>query len=244
MAYSAQINIYEEEVINIIKKGQEEGRTDLTVSDDMLNNYFLNHAYFIDKKEFYANGAMYKYFIDNYGNIYEFRFNLGSDKYWIGYCICQKYNIELQEIIIDTIKLITINNENHFKNTISGIIKINEQNENYNSNIYNLIILEINKLKEENEQLKNIIMFKNKQINKKNRKYYDNFICPITMEIMKDPVICSDGHTYERSAIETWLSTKSHSPITRAIIPNNSLIPNIVLRNIIQEFEKDHKMCF
>jgi len=226
MAYSAQINIYEEEILDIIRKGQEEGRTDLTVSDDMLNNYFLNHAYFIDKKEFYANGAMYKYFIDNYGNIYEFRFNLGSDKYWIGYCFCQKYNIELHEIIIDTIKLITINNENHFKNIISGIIKINEQNKNYNNNIYNLIILEINKLKE------------------KNKKYYDNFICPITLAVMKDPVICSDGHTYERSAIETWLSTKSHSPITRSIIPNNSLIPNIALRNIIQEFEKDNTMYF
>jgi len=226
MAYSAQINIYEEEILDIIRKGQEEGRTDLTVSDDMLNNYFLNHAYFIDKKEFYANGAMYKYFIDNYGNIYEFRFNLGSDKYWIGYCFCQKYNIELHEIIIDTIKLITINNENHFKNTISGIIKINEQNENYNSNIYNLIILEINKLKE------------------KNKKYYDNFICPITLAIMKDPVICSDSHTYERSAIEKWLNTNNHSPITRKIITNNILIPNIALRNIIQEFEKDNTIYF
>jgi hypothetical protein len=226
MAYSAQINIYEEEILDIIRKGQEEKRTDLTVSDDMLNNYFLNHAYFIDKKEFYANGAMYKYFIDNYGNIYEFRFNLGSDKYWIGYCFCQKYNIELHEIIIDTIKLITINNENHFKNIIRCIIKINKQNKNYNNNIYNLIILEINKLKE------------------KNKKYYDNFICPITLAVMKDPVICSDAHTYERSAIEKWLSTNNHSPITREIITNNILIPNIALRNIIQEFEKDNTIYF
>lgn len=226
MAYSAQINIYEEEILDIIRKGQEERRTDLTVSDDMLNNYFLNHAYFIDKKEFYANGAMYKYFIDNYGNIYEFRFNLGSDKYWIGYCFCQKYNIELHEIIIDTIKLITINNENHFKNIIRCIIKINKQNKNYNNNLYNLIILEINKLKE------------------KNKKYYDNFICPITLAVMKDPVICSDAHTYERSAIEKWLNTNNHSPITREIITNNILIPNIALRNIIQEFEKDNTMYF
>jgi hypothetical protein len=226
MAYSAQINIYEEEILDIIRKGQEERRTDLTVSDDMLNNYFLNHAYFIDKKEFYANGAMYKYFIDNYGNIYEFRFNLGSDKYWIGYCICQKYNIELQEIIIDTIKLITINNENHFKNIIRCIIKINKQNKNYNNNIYNLIILEINKLKE------------------KNKKYYDNFICPITLAVMKDPVICSDAHTYERSAIEKWLNINNHSPITREIITNNILIPNIALRNIIQEFKKDNTIYF
>jgi hypothetical protein len=139
MAYNAQTNLYEKEVIDIIKKGQEERRIDLTVSNDMLNNYFIYKAYFIDKKEFHANGAMYKYFIDNYGNIYEFRFNLGSDKYWIGYCIHPKYNIELQQISIDTIKLITIDNENDFKNTIKGIVKINEQNENYNkNNIYNL----------------------------------------------------------------------------------------------------------
>ena len=60
---------------------------------------------------------------------------------------------------------------------------------------------------------------------------------------MKDPVICSDGHTYERSAIEKWLSTENHSPMTRQIITNKSLIPNIALRNIIQEYEKNHKMC-
>ena len=227
MAYSAKTILYEEEVLDIIRKGQELQRPDLTVSDDILNNYFLNHAYFIDKKKILVNGAKYKFFIDNYGNIYEFIYNIDSDKYWIGYCIKPKYKIKLQEIVIDIIKLITTNNETHFKNTIKGILKINEE---YN---YNLIILEINKLKEENEQL-----------NKKNKKYYDNFICPITLAVMKEPVICSDGHTYERSAIEKWLSTENHSPMTRQIITNNSLIPNIALRNIIQEYEKDHKLCF
>jgi len=87
-------------------------------------------------------------------------------------------------------------------------------------------------------------MFKNKQINKKNNKYYDNFICPITMSVMKDPVICSDGHTYERSAIETWLSTNNHSPITRERIINEYIIPNFVLRKMIREFEEDRKFCF
>ena len=37
--------------------------------------------------------------------------------------------------------------------------------------------------------------------------YLQTFICPITGDIMKDPVIGSDGHTYERSAIEQWLHT-------------------------------------
>ena len=243
MAYNVQTNLYEKEILDIIRKGQEQGRADLTVSNDILNNYFINkEACLIDKKEFYTNGAMYIYFIDNYGNIYEFRFNPGSDKYWLGYCIRPKFNIKLQQISIDTIKLITINNENDFKNIINCIVKINEQKEN--TTIYNLIILEINKLKEENEKLKNKIMLKNKELNKKNKKYYDNFICPITMEIMKDPVICSDGHTYERSAIETWLSTNNHSPITRERIINEYIIPNFVLRKMIREFEEDRKFCF
>ena len=58
------------------------------------------------------------------------------------------------------------------------------------------------------------------------------------MAVMKDPVICDDAHTYERSAIEKWLSTNSCSPITRQIITSDSLVPNIALRNIIQEYKK------
>ena len=34
------------------------------------------------------------------------------------------------------------------------------------------------------------------------------FVCPITQEIMRDPVILSDGHTYEKTAIEKWFETK------------------------------------
>lgn len=36
------------------------------------------------------------------------------------------------------------------------------------------------------------------------KKMRDEFLCPITFELMIDPVIASDGHTYERSAIEKW----------------------------------------
>eukprot|EP00479_Gromia_sphaerica_P010404 TRINITY_DN4770_c0_g1_i1.p1 TRINITY_DN4770_c0_g1~~TRINITY_DN4770_c0_g1_i1.p1 ORF type:complete len:118 (-),score=11.54 TRINITY_DN4770_c0_g1_i1:77-430(-) len=37
-----------------------------------------------------------------------------------------------------------------------------------------------------------------------------HFICPITHEIMKTPVVLSDGHTYEATAIERWLSKSEH----------------------------------
>ena len=248
MEYSAQIytssNLnLEKEVIDIIKAGHELQRPALTVSDDILNNYFINKAIFIDKKEFLEDHNQITIFIDNYGNIYEFLFRYGRNKYWYSETNINnlQYKIKLPEISIDTIKLIIGINRNNFKNIIRGIVKINELI-NKQDNIYNLIILEIDKLKKEKEQLKE----ENKQLENKilNKKNIDNnFICSITLEVMKDPVICSDGHTYERSAIEKWLSTENHSPMTRQIITNKSLIPNIALRNIIQEYEKNHKMC-
>jgi len=39
------------------------------------------------------------------------------------------------------------------------------------------------------------------------------FLCPITHELMTDPVIDPDGNSYERSAIENWLKENSTSPI-------------------------------
>lgn len=32
----------------------------------------------------------------------------------------------------------------------------------------------------------------------------DAFCCPITKELMTDPVMTKDGHSYERHAIEQW----------------------------------------
>ena len=66
----------------------------------------------------------------------------------------------------------------------------------------------------------------------------DEFYCPITFEIMKDPVIGPDGHTYEKLAIQTWLQTNNTSPITRKPLHTNSLIPNIALKNVIETFLK------
>ena len=39
------------------------------------------------------------------------------------------------------------------------------------------------------------------------------FQCPITHGLMIDPVIAEDGNTYEREAIEEWLSKKATSPL-------------------------------
>lgn len=64
----------------------------------------------------------------------------------------------------------------------------------------------------------------------------ENFYCPITYQIMVDPVIGPDGHTYERHAIEAWLQTSNKSPMTKQPMNSTELIPNIALRNTIQLF--------
>ena len=59
--------------------------------------------------------------------------------------------------------------------------------------------------------------------------------CPITNFPMTDPVICSDGYSYDRISIEKWLQKKMTSPYTGADLPNSNLIPNHALRNTISE---------
>ena len=64
----------------------------------------------------------------------------------------------------------------------------------------------------------------------------EDFICPITAEIMTDPVSTADGFSYERAAITEWLRTKDTSPTTGATLESKKLIPNHSLRSIIRRF--------
>jgi hypothetical protein len=63
----------------------------------------------------------------------------------------------------------------------------------------------------------------------------DSF-CPLTMKVLRDPVITADGQTYERTEIASWfeLGNKT-SPLTGAELPSTHLTSNIALRNAIQE---------
>jgi hypothetical protein len=45
-----------------------------------------------------------------------------------------------------------------------------------------------------------------------------DFLCPITHELMTDPVIDPNGNNYERSAIENWLKEQSESPVVSSIL--------------------------
>ena len=61
--------------------------------------------------------------------------------------------------------------------------------------------------------------------------------CPISLEVMRDPVIAADGHSYERASIEQWLRTRRTSPLTGQPLPNQTLIPNHRLRAMIEDVQ-------
>jgi hypothetical protein len=58
---------------------------------------------------------------------------------------------------------------------------------------------------------------------------------------MIDPHVASDGYTYDRKAIELWLSTNDTSPMTNLRLPNKSLIPNHSLRSAIMDWRSKSK---
>ncbi|CAJ1882699.1 unnamed protein product [Sphenostylis stenocarpa] len=63
------------------------------------------------------------------------------------------------------------------------------------------------------------------------------FICPISLQIMKDPVTTMTGITYDRESIEQWLFINENTtcPITRQHLPKDSdLTPNHTLLRLIQ----------
>lgn len=57
--------------------------------------------------------------------------------------------------------------------------------------------------------------------------------CPLTLEVMKDPVVCSDGNTYERDAIKAHLAKKNTSPLNREIMDKNVMISNQSVKSLI-----------
>ena len=67
-----------------------------------------------------------------------------------------------------------------------------------------------------------------------------HLVCPLSHSIMKDPVIASDGHTYEKKALEEWIAQKNTSPISRMVLLPQ-LYPNLQLRNQIHDWKKAYR---
>ena len=71
----------------------------------------------------------------------------------------------------------------------------------------------------------------------------EEFVCPITFDEMQDPVVASDGHTYERSAILSVLRDGKKKGGAMSPLPREPLLatvyPNRALKRRMQGYEED-----
>ena len=75
-----------------------------------------------------------------------------------------------------------------------------------------------------------------------------SFFCPLTLEVMEDPVSFGE-HTFERKAIETWLEKKGCCPICRKCMEPGKRVQEVLVRNlnmlhVIEEFKNDYPELF
>ncbi|KAJ8476286.1 hypothetical protein OPV22_020013 [Ensete ventricosum] len=70
-----------------------------------------------------------------------------------------------------------------------------------------------------------------------------HFRCPISLELMKDPVTASTGITYDRQSIDTWLEMGNVTcPVTNQELRNaDGLLPNHAIRKMIQDWCVAHR---
>ncbi|XVF33118.1 hypothetical protein REPUB_Repub17cG0140900 [Reevesia pubescens] len=70
-----------------------------------------------------------------------------------------------------------------------------------------------------------------------------SFYCPITRDVMLDPVETSSGQTFERSAIEKWFTEGNNlCPLTMTPLDTSILRPNKTLRQSIEEWKDRNTM--
>ncbi|KAF9664133.1 hypothetical protein SADUNF_Sadunf17G0124500 [Salix dunnii] len=64
-----------------------------------------------------------------------------------------------------------------------------------------------------------------------------HFCCPISLDLMKDPVTLSTGITYDRESIEKWIEDGNLTcPVTNQVLASYDQIPNHSIRKMIQDW--------
>ncbi|XP_059645037.1 U-box domain-containing protein 21 [Cornus florida] len=64
-----------------------------------------------------------------------------------------------------------------------------------------------------------------------------HFRCPISLDLMKDPVTLTTGITYDRESIEKWIEAGNHKcPVTNQVLRSFDQIPNHAIRKMIQDW--------
>ena len=70
----------------------------------------------------------------------------------------------------------------------------------------------------------------------------EEFLCPLTGEVMTNPVMCRSGESFESKAILQWVETNGTNPITGEPLRVSGLVRNTALQGKIEAFTMVHKM--
>ncbi|ESW13929.1 hypothetical protein PHAVU_008G238500 [Phaseolus vulgaris] len=69
-----------------------------------------------------------------------------------------------------------------------------------------------------------------------------HFRCPVTLDMMKDPVTMATGITYDRDSIEKWIESGNRTcPVTKTELTSFEMIPNHSIRRMIQDWCVEHR---
>ncbi|KAG9158854.1 hypothetical protein Leryth_017885 [Lithospermum erythrorhizon] len=64
-----------------------------------------------------------------------------------------------------------------------------------------------------------------------------DFCCPVSLDLMSDPVMVCTGQTYERESITRWVDEGHHTcPKTGQLLEHRWVVPNRALRNLITQW--------
>ena len=96
--------------------------------------------------------------------------------------------------------------------------------------------------KKEEPKIQENIPVKTSTSSNQDENLMESYCCPISGEIMEDPVITPSGITYDKKSIEQWLQKKAIDPLSKKPLKKEELIPNRALKESIIEYKKSHNL--
>ncbi|XP_004308949.1 PREDICTED: U-box domain-containing protein 13-like [Fragaria vesca subsp. vesca] len=71
----------------------------------------------------------------------------------------------------------------------------------------------------------------------------DEFRCPISLDLMRDPVIVASGHTYDRNSIAQWINSGHQTcPKSGQKLIHMALIPNYALKSLLHQWCEENNV--
>lgn len=71
----------------------------------------------------------------------------------------------------------------------------------------------------------------------------DDLRCPISYELMLDPVTIATGHTYDRASISTWFNSGNLTcPVTGEKLTHATLVPNSTVRHFVEQLYRSNNL--